>query len=111
LLGAEVIVCPANLVTDAWKVVMPARAVENHVYLAVANRSGQEARGGEKLVFKGSSVIYDYTGQVIKSAGRTEDEVLLATVDPGKARDKSTNAINNSLLDRKPHHYSPITAS
>ena len=111
LLGADIIVCPANLVTDAWKVVMPARAVENNVYLAVANRAGQEVRGGEKLVFKGSSAIYDLNGQAIKSAGLAEDEVLLTAVDPEKARDKSTNSINHSILDRKPHHYSPITAS
>ena len=26
--GADLIVCPSNLVTDAWKIVMPARAVE-----------------------------------------------------------------------------------
>ena len=111
LLGADVIVCPANLVSDAWEVVMPARAVENNVYLAVANRAGRELRGGEELVFKGKSAIYDRNGQAINSAGSKDDEVLLATVDPEKARDKSTNSINNFLSDRKPHHYLPLTAS
>lgn len=109
LLGADIIVCPANLVTDAWQVVMPARAVENKVYLAVANRCGVEQREAEKLAFKGRSAIYDYDGRSIKSAGPDGDEVLIAAVDPLKTRDKSFNSINNVLSDRRPQHYSPLT--
>ena len=109
LLGADLIVCPSNLVTEAWQVVMPARAVENKVYLAVANRAGHETRGDEELVFRGMSVIYDYNGHAIKTASQTEDEVLLTTIDPVQTRDKSFNSINNVFSDRKPHHYSPLT--
>ena len=53
--------------------------------------------------------IYDFNGQAIMTAGRTEDEVMLATIEPEKTRDKSFNPINNVLADRKPHHYSPLT--
>ena len=109
LLGADLIVCPSNLVTEAWQVVMPARAVENKVYLAVANRAGLEKRGGEELEFKGMSVIYDFNGHALKAASQTEDEVLQSTIDPAQTRDKSFNAFNNVFTDRKPHHYSPLT--
>jgi predicted amidohydrolase len=109
LLGADLIVCPANLVTEAWRRVMPARAIENNVYLAVANRGGVEKREGEELRFKGNSAIYDYNGQEIKEAGQEKDEVLLAEIYPSKTRDKSFNAINDVLTDRQPQHYGPLT--
>ena len=109
LLGADLIACPANLITQAWRRVMPARAIENNVYLAVANRSGNERRQGEELNFKGNSVIYDCSGEEMAAAGSVEDEVLLADITPAKARDKSFNPINNGLNDRQPRHYEPLT--
>jgi len=109
LLGADLIVCPANLITEAWRRVMPARAIENHVYLAVANRAGREKRKGEELHFKGNSAIYDLSGRAIKKAGQEKDEVLLAKIYPSKTRDKSFNPINDVLADRQPRHYAPLT--
>lgn len=108
LLGADLIVCPANLVTEAWKVVMPARAVENHVYVAVANRAGTELRENETLVFKGRSVIYDCLGNELARAGQHDDEILLADIDPQSARDKSFNPINDVLQDRRPQCYTEL---
>ena len=109
LLGADVIVCPANLITTAWQQVMPARAIENNVYLAVANRAGIERRNDEELKFKGRSVIYDYSGRELAQAGNNDDEVLLADFIPAKARDKSFNPINDVVTDRQPQHYKPLT--
>ncbi|MEJ2169111.1 MAG: nitrilase-related carbon-nitrogen hydrolase [Deltaproteobacteria bacterium] len=109
LLGADLIVCPANLVTEAWRRVMPARAIENNVYLAVANRAGMEKRNGEELRFKGNSAIYDFSGREIKKAGKEKDEVLLAEIYPSQTRDKSFNAINDVLADRQPRHYKLLT--
>jgi len=108
--GAELIVCPSNLVTDAWRRVMPARAIENKVYLAVANRAGRETRGAEELIFKGRSAIYDVDGRPLQSAGPEEDEVLTAVIEPRKTRDKSFNPINDVLRDRRPQHYGPLVA-
>jgi predicted amidohydrolase len=109
LLGADLIVCPANLITEAWRLVMPARAIENTVYLAVANRAGVEKRSGEELRFKGNSAIYDFSGREMTKAGDAEDEVLLAEIQPSKTRDKSFNPFNNILSDRQPQHYKPLT--
>jgi len=105
LMGAELIVCPANLVTTAWRRVMPARAIENKIYLAVANRAGSEQRRGEQLTFKGNSAIYDYSGRSLKTAGKGEDEVLVAEIFPQKTRDKSFNPLNDVLRDRRPQFY------
>jgi predicted amidohydrolase len=88
---------------------MPARAIENNVYLAVANRAGLEKRRGEALRFKGNSAIYDYRGRQLKKAGKKKDEVLLAEIYPAKTRDKSFNPINDVLTDRQPQHYTALT--
>jgi predicted amidohydrolase len=105
LQGADMIVCPANLITDAWQLVMPARAIENKVYLALANRAGSEKRENEELTFKGKSAIYDFNGQKLKEAGTSEDEVLLSEIYPQETRDKSFNPMNDVLTDRQPHLY------
>jgi len=108
LLGADLIVCPSNLVTDAWRIVMPARAIENKVYVAVSNRAGTEKRGDETLLFKGNSTIYGYNGMELQKAGPIEDEILQADIYPQKTRDKSFNQINNILNDRLPYHYKEL---
>jgi predicted amidohydrolase len=109
LLGADLIVCPSNLITAAWRRVMPARAIENNVYLAVANRAGREKRKEEELRFKGNSAIYDFNGREIKKAGEKKDEVLLAEIYPSQTRKKSFNSINDVLADRQPRYYAPLT--
>ena len=108
LLGADLIVCPSNLITDAWQMVMPARAIENKVYLAVANRAGKEKRNAEELFFKGNSVIYDYNGCQLERAGQTNEVILNTVIYPEQTRDKSFNPINDVLKDRQPHHYGPL---
>ena len=110
LLGADLIACPANLVTEAWHLVMPARAIENKVYVAVANRAGTETRAGEELVFKGSSAIFDWSGRSLQQAGLHGDTVLLAEIHPAETRDKSFNPLNDVLRDRRPEFYAPLTA-
>lgn len=109
--GAELIACPSNLVTDAWRLVMPARAIENKVYVAVANRAGTEIQGEEELLFKGNSAIYGYNGTEMAKAGPENDEVIYADILPHKTHDKSFNPINDVLRDRRPGHYTILTAS
>jgi predicted amidohydrolase len=110
LLGAELIVCPANLVTDAWTLVMPARAIENQIFLVVANRCGSEARGGETLQFKGCSAIYDWKGSALCRAAAEGDEVLVADIRPAETRNKAFNPLNDVLADRRPALYGQLTA-
>ena len=107
--GADMIVCPANLVTEAWQKVMPARAIENTVYLALANRAGREKRHNEQLTFQGKSAIYDISGRVLKTAGASGDEVLCCKIYPLRARDKAFNALNDVVSDRQPQYYKALT--
>lgn len=105
LAGADVIVCPSNLVTNVWRLAMPVRALENKVYLAVANRTGREERDGETLSFNGDSTIIDPLGRVMVSASGTADNTVIASVNPASTRDKSFNAINDIFADRRPDMY------
>ena len=103
--GADLIVCPANLVTDLWTKVMPARAIENKVFFAVANRCGSECANGEELIFKGLSAIYSFNGDVLDSASPDQTEVISAEFNPELTRDKSFNPINDIFKDRRPQFY------
>ncbi|AAM71520.1 MAG TPA: carbon-nitrogen hydrolase [Chlorobaculum sp.] len=106
--GADLIACPSNLVTDAWRKVMPARAIENKLYVAVANRCGTETRGDETLLFKGCSAVYDPYGETVALADADNDRVLLAEIDPRSCRDKSFNEFNDIFADRRPELYGAI---
>ncbi|HEY5327419.1 MAG TPA: nitrilase-related carbon-nitrogen hydrolase [Mucilaginibacter sp.] len=110
LLGADVIACPSNLVTDVWRIGMPARALENKVYVAVTNRCGTETRqledgSTQTLTFTGGSALYNFTGETIEQAGKTEQRVITLQIDPLLTRDKSFNAFNDLLKDRRPGLY------
>jgi len=105
ILGADLIVCPSNLITNIWPLVMPARAIENKVYLAVANRFGIEERENEKLNFNGLSGIWSYNGTNLAQATSAEDAVLTVEIEPEYTRNKSFNDFNDIFLDRRPEMY------
>ena len=108
LQGADLIVCPSDLVTDVWHRVIPGRAVENKVYVAVANRTGSEERNGETLAFTGRSAVYDFSGKELACAGPDEEAVVTARITPGLTRDKSFNPFNDLFGDRRPQYYGPL---
>lgn len=110
LLGADIIACPSNLVSNVWGIGMAARALENKVFVAVANRCGTEARqledgSTQSLTFTGGSVLYNFTGEPIEQADKTEQQVITIEIDPLLTRDKFFNAYNDLLNDRRPAFY------
>jgi predicted amidohydrolase len=110
LLDADVIACPCNLVSTLWGVGMPARALENKVYVAVANRCGTEKRmlddGTEQsLTFNGGSVVYDCYGAIMVQANKTDDGIFTVEIDAVQTRDKSFNAYNDLFKDRRTQLY------
>jgi predicted amidohydrolase len=89
---------------------MPARALENKVYLAVANRCGTEKRqvedgGGQTLTFNGGSAVYDVDGSALAKANAENDTILSMHTDPLTSRDKHFNPYNDLLKDRRPDQY------
>jgi len=105
LKGADVIVAPSNLITHIWKMAMPVRALENKVYLAVANRTGSETNLDESVIFNGCSTIYAYNGSVLAEADATSDAIVIATIDPVETRSKQFNSVNELFRDRRPDLY------
>ncbi len=105
LLGADLIVCPSNLVTNVWDISMPSRALENKVYLVVANRIGIENRKGEELLFNGASKIYSYNGSILAEASKDNEIEISAEIEPHKTRKKSFNEFNDIFKDRRTKFY------
>jgi predicted amidohydrolase len=114
LLGADLIVLPTNWPTGAIgtaKTLIPARALENHVYYAAVNRVGTE-RG---FRFIGLSRILGCSGEFLAATETDEPTILYADIDPQRARNKHLVNIPGKYelhrtRDRRPEMYEPITS-
>lgn len=111
LLGADLVVLPTNWPTHsecAAEHMIPTRSMENTIYFMAVNRVGEESG----FRFIGSSSIADPSGRILARAGEGE-EVIVADVDPKKARDKHLVRVPgrheiNRVADRRPRFYGPL---
>lgn len=114
LLGADLIALPTNWPTHAECAAehqMATRAMENVVYTIAVNRVGEE-RG---FRFIGRSSIVGPSGDRLASAGPDAEEIILAEVDPARARTKRQVRVPGKheidrFADRRPEFYAPIVA-
>lgn len=113
LLGADLIALPTNWPPGAECVagfVINARAMENAVYFAAANRVGEE-RG---FRFIGRSRICAPNGQTLATSNDDSETILYADIDPELARNKlavrepGRHAIDR-MADRRPEMYGALT--
>ncbi|MFR9754387.1 carbon-nitrogen hydrolase family protein [Streptomyces sp. TR06-5] len=103
LAGTDVLVVPTALMRPYEFVahtLLPARAWENQMYLAYANRSGTEG----DFAFAGLSCLAAPDGAVRARAGSGE-ELLVAEADPALLA--ASRAENTYLADRRPELYHP----
>jgi predicted amidohydrolase len=114
VLGADLVVLPTNWPTGALTTVRltEARALENHVYYAAVNRVGEE-RG---FRFIGRSRIINPDGEVMREGGPEGRAVIVAEVDPEKARAKRVIKVPGEhevdrVGDRRPEMYGPLCAA
>jgi predicted amidohydrolase len=115
LRGADLIVLPTNWPTGAIstaRTLIPARAMENHVYYAAVNRVGSE-RG---FRFIGMSRVLGCTGEFLTVSENDEPTILYAEIDPEKARNKHLVHIPGKYElhranDRRPEMYGPIVGN
>ncbi len=119
LAGADVIAVPVNWATDVAVMaehVAPTRAVENRVYLAVADRAGV-AEGVERRVeHLGASQVLGPDGTRLTAPLDPTDDVAVATVvvDLGAARTKTTVFAPGAFeidvfADRRPELYGSLS--
>jgi len=111
---ADIVALPTNWPPTSGRtadVIPAARALENHIYVIVANRVGEE-RGFQ---FIGKSRICDPRGATLAVADHNREEILYADVDVLLARKKHLVNIPgvhevHRVDDRQPGVYGPLTA-
>ncbi len=121
--GAEILLYPTAIGSEPilecdsmphWRRCMQGHAGSNLMPVMAANRIGEETvtpceeNGGQSssLVFYGSSFITDATGELVVSASRDKEEVLVATFDlDAIAADRLSWGI---FRDRRPDWYDAI---
>lgn len=112
LLGADLVVLPTNWpdgAVGAAKYLVPARALENHVYHAAVDRVGVE-RG---FHFIGRSRIVDFYGETLAGSDDDQPTVLYAEIEPARARNKHLVKIAGAyeldrIKDRRPEMYGEL---
>jgi predicted amidohydrolase len=112
VLGADLVVLPTNWPTGARSTMcylVPARALENHVYYAAVNRVGEE-RGYR---FIGNSRLIAPDATVLAGGSEDREEILYAEIDPAVARAKRLVKIPGEyevdrVRDRRPEFYRPL---
>jgi predicted amidohydrolase len=113
LLGADILVLPTSWPAGAEELaehVPSARAIENHVWYAAADRVGEE-RGAR---FIGRSRIVDPLGRTLALGSADREEVIAAEIEPARAREKRVVRVPGKnevdrIGDRRPGLYGAIT--
>ena len=88
---------------DAWVTIQRSHAIANGVFVAAANRVGQEGT----VQFWGGSFVCDPFGEIIAEASHEQEEVLLAKCDLRKVEE--TRQHWPFLRDRRIDAYGGIT--
>lgn len=104
LRGAELIVVPAAWIEpdeDLWEVNIPARALDNLLFVAGVNRIGQEA----DLRFIGRSKVVSPRGRVLAQAGKGTEEILNYKLDLEEVVRVRSQV--RYWRDRRPRLYGP----
>mgnify|MGYP006284450207 CR=1 FL=1 len=101
LQGAELVVVPQAGTIGEWsegifEAELQVASFQNGYFSALVNRVGKE----EVNHFRGESYVVDPHGQVRKTAGGEEDEILYAELDSKKLEECSANL--HFLADRRP---------
>lgn len=119
LQGAELLLYPTAIgsepqaaggfdTRDMWRRAMQGHAVANAMYVAAANRVGEEpaATGDGVTRFYGSSFVADPTGAVVAEAGRDGEALVFAELHLGAAR--RFRAGFGFFRDRRPELYGSL---
>ena len=104
LKGADLIAHSSNLVMPFCQKADFTRAIENHIFIATANRIGEENRDKERLKFTGESVCVAPNGEYLISAPKEKEGIFSTKIDKSIARNKKLNKYN-TILDRKTEYY------
>ncbi len=105
LQGAELLVCPSAWCAedmDVWDVNVPARALENTVFMAAVNRFGCE----DKLVMPGHTRICNPRGHIVAELQEEAEGILHAELDLEEVVEYRVRS--PYLRDRRPDLYRQV---
>ncbi len=105
LSGAEIILLPAAWQTkdaDMWRTLLVARAYENDIFIAAANRIGEEP----SYTFAGQSAILSPAGEVLAALEEPEEGYVVVKLDLDEVRHRREES--QVMLARQPGSYRPI---
>lgn len=105
LLGAEILLHPSNLVLPYAQDAMITRSLENRLFTATCNRTGEDRLGEESIRYTGRSQIVSPKGVRLAEAGAETEEAISVEIDPAQARDKRFTRRNDLFLQRRPEFY------
>jgi N-carbamoylputrescine amidase len=109
--GAELLFVPVTTTQRAhsrWELLLRARAVENVMFVAAANRVGKDKGGAPEAFYFGESLIVDPRGDVIGHGSASQEDLVVAELDLEclKTQRKSWRFFE----DRRPEGYGAISA-
>jgi predicted amidohydrolase len=105
LQGAEVLLLPAAWEAkdvDMWRTLLVARAYENDVFIAAANRLGEEP----SYTFAGQSAILSPGGEVLAALEEPEEGYVVVRIDLDEVRRRREES--QIILARQPGAYRAI---
>ena len=102
-----------QLYPDVSKSLIPARALENEIFVAYNNYTGtgyimENGEKSEQVEYLGNSVISDPHGEIITIARKEDEVMLIADCVPGDYKPIHPCG-TNYIKDRRPHLYSQLT--
>jgi N-carbamoylputrescine amidase len=113
LKGAQLLVYPSAIGSEiavpdfnsrpSWELVMRANAIANRVFIAAANRVGQE----EVINFYGGSFVVDPWGDVLTRASLRKPAIVYAELDLSEI--DRANSFFGFLSTRRPDTYGDLT--
>lgn len=115
LKGAQYILFPTAIGTEPilpidsmphWRNVMIGQSAGNIMPVVASNRIGKEEYPGSSMTFFGSSFITDECGNIVESASRDKEEILVHTFDLDKTDAKRKDW--GIFRDRRPEMYKEI---
>jgi N-carbamoylputrescine amidase len=119
LQGAELLLYPTAIGSEParpdldtmehWRMVMRGHAAANMIPVAAANRIGSELIGGTSQSYYGSSFISGPDGQLLASAARDKEELLIARFDRQALADD--RAAWGLFRDRRPELYATLATA
>ncbi len=125
LQGAQVLLYPTAIGSEPiidcdsmphWRRCMQGHAAANVVPVVAANRIGEETvkpvndnnNQSSSLIFYGSSFITDETGEIVQDAGRTQEKIILHTLDLDAVEEMRFSW--GLFRDRRPEMYKKISS-